>query len=53
MTTTDVSPGPEGFERKTLECLHCHHTETDVIASDPLNSDAIGWLKGELGRHAQ
>jgi hypothetical protein len=52
MVTTDVSPGPEGFEHRTFECLKCGHVDSKVLASDPLKSDAIGWLLGELGRDA-
>jgi hypothetical protein len=51
MKAIDVLPGPEGFERGTYECRKCGQTETRVIASDPLKSDAVGWLAGELGRH--
>jgi hypothetical protein len=50
MVTTDVSLGPEGFEHRTFECLKCGHTNSKMIACDPLRSDAIGWLLGELGR---
>jgi hypothetical protein len=52
MKATDVLPGPDGFERWTFECLKCGHTETNVIASDPLKSEAIGWLSGELAHSA-
>jgi hypothetical protein len=52
MITADVSPGPEGFEHRTFECLKCGHTESKVIACDPLKSDAVGWLSGELGHGA-
>jgi hypothetical protein len=48
----DVSPGPEGFERRTFECRKCGHTESKVIARDPLKSEAVGWLSGELGPEA-
>lgn len=50
MVTADVSPGPEGFEHRTFDCLKCGHSESRVIACDPLRSDALGWLSGELGR---
>jgi hypothetical protein len=50
MKATDVAPGPDGFERWTCKCLNCGHIETNIIASDPLNSKAVGWLSGELGR---
>ena len=45
-----VSPGAIGFEHRLFECPKCDHVETRVIASDPFNSKAAGWLAGELGR---
>ena len=48
MLTIDVSPGPDGFEHRTFECLTCGHTQETVIASDPLRSNAVGWTEGEL-----
>ena len=50
MTTTAVSDGPEGFELRRFECLKCAVTETRTLASDPLKSDALRWLSGELRR---
>jgi hypothetical protein len=50
MIVADVSPGPYGFEHRKLECKRCGHIEVEVVACDPLRSDAIGWLSGELGR---
>jgi hypothetical protein len=49
MITANVAAGPEGFEHRTFDCLRCGHTEEKVVASDPIKSDAIGWLQGELG----
>jgi hypothetical protein len=43
-----VSPGPTGFEHRLFECPKCDHVETMVVASAPLNSEATGWLAGEL-----
>ena len=48
MLTIDVSPGPDGFEHRTFECITCGHTQETVIACDPLRSNAVGWTKGEL-----
>jgi hypothetical protein len=45
-----VSPGPVGFEHRLFECPKCDQVETRVITSDPFNSEARGWLSGELGR---
>jgi hypothetical protein len=44
-----VTPGPVGFEHRVFECPKCNHVEAKIIASDPLNSTAQGWLSGELG----
>ena len=52
MLTADISPGPEGFEHRTFECRKCGHTEKKILACDPLKSNAIGWLSGELGHQA-
>jgi Zn finger protein HypA/HybF involved in hydrogenase expression len=48
MTTTELSAGPKGFERRTFECPRCQHREIKVLASDPLRSNAVGWTTGEL-----
>jgi transposase len=31
MLTADISPGPEGFEHRTFECLNCGHTEQRIF----------------------
>jgi hypothetical protein len=33
-----------------FECPKCNEAKTVVVASDPFNSKAAGWLSGELGR---
>jgi hypothetical protein len=48
MITVAVSEGPTGFEHRTFECSKCGHSETRLLASDPLPSDAAGWADGEL-----
>jgi len=50
MITAAVSDGTEGFEHRTFKCVKCAHTDIKVMASDPLRSNAVGWLEGELGR---
>jgi hypothetical protein len=47
-----VVRGPVGFEHQLFECATCDQFETKVIASDPFNSRAQGWLSGELGKSA-
>jgi hypothetical protein len=42
-----VSAGPIGFQH-LFECPRCDQVEIRVIASDPLKSNAVGWLAGEL-----
>jgi hypothetical protein len=48
MMTVDITPGPEGFEYRTFECVQCGRTDKTVRATDPLKSNAIGWLASEL-----
>jgi hypothetical protein len=43
-----ISPGMRGFEDRTFECSTCHHTEKISFPIDPLKTDALGWLAGEL-----
>jgi hypothetical protein len=50
MMTDAVSDGPQGFEQRTFKCFKCGHTDKRVLVSDPLKSDALGWLSGELDR---
>jgi hypothetical protein len=50
MITAALSGGPVGFEHRTFECAKCGHAETRVLASDPLQSGAAGWVEGELQR---
>jgi hypothetical protein len=42
-----VSPGPLGFEHRLFECARCDEAQTNVIASDPIKSSVVGWIKGE------
>ena len=43
-----ISPGQRGFERRTFECSTCRRTEEVSFPIDPLKTDAVGWLAGEL-----
>jgi hypothetical protein len=33
-----VSTGPAGFAARLFQCRKCKHVETELVASDPLNS---------------
>ena len=48
MVTAAVEEGPEGFEHRSFECSKCGHSEQNVVASDPMNTNALGWLNSEL-----
>jgi hypothetical protein len=52
MRTTAVSDGPEGLEHHRFDCLKCTVTEIRMLAYDPIKSDAMRWLSGELGRRS-
>lgn len=43
-----ISPGERGFEERTIECSTCERTEVVPFVVDPMKTDAVGWLAGEL-----
>ena len=47
MVLARITPGP-GFEHRIFECSKCDHVKEVMIAKDPMKSDALGWLAGEL-----
>jgi hypothetical protein len=48
MELAGISPGTLGFEDRTFECSTCHRSEKVSFPIDPLKTDALGWLAGEL-----
>lgn len=48
MALVRISPGQRGFEERTFECSTCERIERISVAVDPLKTDAVGWLAGEL-----
>ncbi|WP_404549533.1 ATP-binding protein [Bradyrhizobium diazoefficiens] len=48
MALARVSPGKRCFEERTFECSTCERTEIVSFAVDPMKTDAVGWLAGEL-----
>ena len=37
-----------GFEHWTFRCTRCGHIDQVQMSTDPLKSDASGWMTGEL-----
>jgi hypothetical protein len=53
MALQRVSSGPIGFEHRLFKCRKCNHVDTEVVASDLLDSKvAAGWPSGEVGHDA-
>jgi hypothetical protein len=48
MMLARIAPGTSGFDYRTFECAKCDHVRVTAVASDPMKSDAQGWLAGEL-----
>jgi hypothetical protein len=48
MSLARISPGERGFEERTFECSTCYRVEKVSFPVDPLKTDAVGWLAGEL-----
>ena len=48
MLLAKLEAGPSGFEYCTFECQKCGGVRTTVIARDPMTSEMLGWLAGEL-----
>jgi len=48
MALARISPGLRGFEEHTFECSTCERTEVVRFAVDPMQTDTVGWLAGEL-----
>jgi len=49
MMLARISPAPDQNEQRIFQCAKCNFTET-LTVPNPLKSDALGWLSGELGR---
>lgn len=48
MALARVSPGKRGYEERTYECSTCERTEVVSFVVDPMKTDSVGWLAGEL-----
>jgi hypothetical protein len=49
LTSRATSDAKIGHEKRVFGCAKCNSSAT-VIVPDPLKSDALRWLSGELGR---
>lgn len=48
MNLARIMPGPPGFDLRNFECDKCDQVTTLTVATDPMKSDKVGWLAGEL-----
>lgn len=48
MVSAQITPARLGINTRTFECLQCNHVEKVLETSDPIQSDVLGWLFGEL-----
>jgi hypothetical protein len=48
MLLSKLESGSSGFDYRTFECQKCGRVQTMVVSSDPMTSEARGWLAGEL-----
>jgi len=48
MLLSKLEKGPPGFGYHSFECQKCGRVQTTVVELDPLTSNALGWLAGEL-----
>lgn len=48
MMLARIKPGRLNFDLRTFECVKCDHVEKLLVPTDPMHSDILGWLLGEL-----
>ena len=48
MLLSKLEAGSPGSDRRTFECQKCGHIRRVVVSNDPMTSDTLGWLAGEL-----
>jgi hypothetical protein len=48
MEIQHITEARAGFEHWTLRCARCGHIDQVQMSTDPLKSDASGWMTGEL-----
>jgi hypothetical protein len=50
MVGVGATPARLGINARTFECLQCNRVEKVLEVADPIQSNVIGWLFGELRR---
>lgn len=48
MNLARIMPGPKGFDLRNFECAKCDDAVIVTVATDPMKSDVMRWLKGDL-----
>lgn len=48
MNPARIMPGPKGCDLRNFECERCDQIVTLTVATDPMKSDALRWLAGDL-----
>src|SRR5882724_13565026 len=48
MLLSKLEAGSSGSDCRTFECQKCGHIRRMVLSNDPMTSDLLGWLAGEL-----
>jgi hypothetical protein len=48
MTLSRIFPSREALDLRTFACGKCAHVEKVVVEVDPMKSQVLGWLFGEL-----
>ncbi len=48
MLLSKLESESSGPASRTFECQKCGYVSTTVVSSDPMTSDALGWLASEL-----
>jgi predicted nucleic acid-binding Zn ribbon protein len=48
MDLARIMPGPKGYDLRNFECDKCDYVTTVTVVTDPMKSDAMGWLAGSL-----
>ena len=43
-----IQAGPKGFDIRYFRCAKCDFSIATTVATDPMHSETMGWLAGEL-----